>query len=892
MGVEKLDRVFNPRRIAVVGASDRDNSVGAKLLKNLIGVGYKGAVYPVNPFRPIVQGVTAYPAVEKIPRRVDLAIVATPAHTVPQIIEECGKAGILRIIIISAGFREVGEEGEDLEKQILALKQEYGMRIIGPNSLGVMRPEVKLNATFANIAPTQGKIAFISQSAALCSSVLDWASEAHVGFSAIVSVGSMLDVDFGDLIDYFGTDRQTKSIVLYIESIKDARKFMSAARGFARAKPIIVVKAGKFKESSEAAICHTGALCGEDAIYDAAFKRAGIVRVEKIIDLFNCAEKLAMQPNPKGPNLTIITNAGGPGIMATDTLIARGGSLSRLEEKTVKTLNEILPNYCSKLNPVDILEEATAERFRRVMEICLEDANSNGFLVIYTPQGASDPIQTAEVIVDLSRRYAQSGKPILTSLMGEGDCRRGRVLLRQNGIPAFSTPEEAVSTFMYMWSYTQNLELLYETPEELTIELAVPTSLREILRKAAKEGRKVLSEPESRQFLEAYGIPAVKSEVATTPREAVEAASRIGYPVAMKASSPQIIHKSRMRGVVLNLRSEAEIEESFEELHQRVKNTMPSAEFKGVIIQPMVMNRGVELLIGSKRDLQFGSVVVFGTGGVATEFQKDVNVGFPPLNQILARRLIEGTKVHNLLSEGETETPDQRHLEEVLVKFSQLIIDFPEISEVDINPFIFSKTGGLAVDTRIAIDQDAVLNGTRPHEHLIITPYPKKYTLKWKIRNGKRVLLRPIKPEDENLLRELFNSLSEESMRYRFFQVIREMSHETMTRYCNIDYSREIAIIAETQVKKKKIVGVARMILQPDRRKGEFAVVVADKWQGLGLGSKLVKQIIEVSKDMGLDTLSADVLTSNRKMLNLCKRKGFDLKISDEETQKATLKLV
>ncbi|MCK4498319.1 bifunctional acetate--CoA ligase family protein/GNAT family N-acetyltransferase, partial [Candidatus Bathyarchaeota archaeon] len=892
MGVEKLDRVFNPRRIAVVGASDRDNSVGAKLLKNLIGVGYKGAVYPVNPFRPIVQGVTAYPAVEKIPRRVDLAIVATPAHTVPQIIEECGKAGILRIIIISAGFREVGEEGEDLEKQIMALKEEYGMRIIGPNSLGVMRPEVKLNATFANIAPTQGKIAFISQSAALCSSVLDWASEAHVGFSAIVSVGSMLDVDFGDLIDYFGTDRQTKSIVLYIESIKDARKFMSAARGFARAKPIIVVKAGKFKESSEAAICHTGALCGEDAIYDAAFKRAGIVRVEEIIDLFNCAEKLAMQPNPKGPNLTIITNAGGPGIMATDTLIARGGSLSRLEEKTVKTLNEILPNYCSKLNPVDILEEATAERFRRVMEICLEDANSNGFLVIYTPQGASDPIQTAEVIVDLSRRYAQSGKPILTSLMGEGDCRRGRVLLRQNGIPAFSTPEEAVSTFMYMWSYTQNLELLYETPEELTIELAVPASLREILRKAVKEGRKVLSEPESLQFLEAYGIPAVKSEVATTPGEAVEVASRIGYPVVMKASSPQIIHKSRMRGVALNLRSEAEIEESFEELHQRVKNTMPSAEFKGVIIQPMVMNRGVELLIGSKRDAQFGSVVVFGTGGVATEFQKDVNVGFPPLNQILARRLIEGTKVHNLLSEGETETPDQRHLEEVLVKFSQLIIDFPEISEVDINPFIFSKTGGLAVDTRIAIDQDAVLNGTRPHEHLIITPYPKKYTLKWKIRNGKRVLLRPIKPEDENLLRELFNSLSEESMRYRFFQVIKEMSHETMTRYCNIDYSREIAIIAETQVKKKKIVGVARMILQPDRRKGEFAVVVADKWQGLGLGSKLVKQIIEVSKDMGLDTLSADVLTSNRKMLNLCKRKGFDLKISDEETQKATLKLV
>ncbi len=891
MGVEKLDRFFNPRRIAVVGASDRDNSVGAKLLKNLIGVGYKGAVYPVNPFRPIVQGVTAYPAVEKIPRRVDMAIVATPAHTIPQIIKECGEAGISRIIIISAGFREAGDEGRDLEDQILTLKEEYGLRIIGPNSLGVMRPEVKLNATFANMAPIPGKIAFISQSAALCSSVLDWASEAHVGFSAIVSVGSMLDVDFGDLIDYFGTDRQTKSIVLYIESIKDARKFMSAARGFARAKPIIVVKAGKFKESAEAAICHTGALCGEDSVYDAAFKRAGIVRVDRILDLFNCAENLAMQPNPNGPNLTIITNAGGPGIMATDSLIGRGGALSRLADKTVKSLNEILPTYCSKLNPVDILEEATSERFRQVLEICLEDASSNGFLVIYTPQGASDPIQTAEVIVDLAHRYAKSGKPILSSLMGEGDCRRGRDLLRQNGIPAFSTAEEAVATFMYMWSYAQNLELLYETPEELTVEPTTPASLRRILRKAVKEGRTILSEPESRQFLEAYGIPAVKSEVVTTPQEAMEAVTRIGYPAVMKASSPQLIHKSRASGVLLNLRSEPEIKEAFKELRQRVKNKMPSAEFSGVIIQPMVMEHGIELLIGTKRDSQFGSVVVFGTGGVATEFLNDVNVGFPPLNQILARRLIEGTKVHNLLSEGKEETPVQRHLEEVLVKFSQLIIDFPEITAVDINPFIVSKGSGLAVDTRIVIDHNAVLNGTRPQEHLIITPYPKKYTTKWKLRNGRGVLIRPIRPEDENRLRELFHSLSEESMRFRFFQVIREMSHETMTRYCNIDYNREIAIIAEDQTTTGEIVGVARLILQPNRRKGEFAVVVKDQWQGQGLGSGLVKQIIEISKELGVDTLSADVLTSNRKMLSLCKRIGFDLKTADDETQKATLKL-
>lgn len=888
MGLEKLDRLFNPRRIAVVGASDKEGSVGAKLLRNLIGVGYRGVVYPVNPFRPTVQGITAYPAMERIPRQVDLAIIATPAHTVPQIVEECGRAGVSGLVIISAGFKEVGPEGESREKRILELKNRFDMRIIGPNCLGLMRPSVKLNATFANKAAAPGKIAFISQSAALCASVLDWASEAHVGFSAVVSVGSMLDVDFGDLIDYFGTDPQTKSIVLYVESIKNARKFLSAARGFARAKPIVVVKAGKFRESAEAAICHTGALCGEDAVYDAAFRRAGVIRVDAISDLFNCSEALAMQPNPRGSNLTIITNAGGLGVMATDTLIEKGGKLTQLSNETIQALSDKLPSYCSSQNPIDILEEANTDRFREVMKICFKDPASNGFLIIYTPQGASDPVDTARAIVELSK---ETTKPVLTSLMGEDNCWKARKILRKNGIPAFTTPEQAVSTFMYMWSYTQNLEFLYETPEELAIELSIPTFLREILKKAFDEGRQILTEPES-GFLQAYGIPTIKSVIAKTPKEAVKAASKIGYPVVMKVFSPQITHKSKAEGVILDVRSETEVTDSYKDLVARVKQHKPKAEFKGVILQPMIKRRGYELLVGYKKDPQFGAVILFGMGGVATELMKDVSIGLPPLNQVLARRLMERTAIYQLFSNSERSHVNFKLLEEILVKFSQLVIDFPEIKEMDINPLIINEDEAIAVDSRIVIDAQRISTKPQPYEHLVITPYPTKYVDKWKLKDGTPIVLRPIRPEDEPLLYNLFTSFSEETMRFRFFQVIKEMSHDTLTRYCNIDYNREIAIVAEKgKNEERRIIGAARVIVHPDRKRGEFAVAVGDEWQGQGLGSKLVDIAIEIGKDLSLESIYGDVLSNNLKMFQLCTKKGFKMEPIDEETAKATLSL-
>jgi acetyltransferase len=889
VGTRELEKIFHPKRIAVIGASNREGSLGGKVLQNLIGAGFKGAVYPINAFRQTVQGVTAYPNIAKIPWQVDLAIIATPAHTVPQIVEECGRAGVGGIVILSAGFKEAGESGETLEKQVIACKNKYDMRIIGPNSFGVMISKTNLNATFANRTALPGKIAFISQSAALCASALDWASEAYVGFSAVVSTGSMLDVDLGDLIDYFGTDAQTRSIVLYIESIKNARKFMSAARGFARVKPIIVVKAGRFNGSARATFCHTGALLGEDAVYEAAFRRAGMVRVDTVSDLFNCAEALAMQPNPKGSNLTIITNAGGPAIMATDALISKGGRLSALSNHTIDALKSTLPSYCGIMNPVDVLEEATLDRFRTAMDICFTDPSSDGFLIIYTPQGATDPINIAKTIVEASKHIP---KPVLTVLLGEGDCREAKRILQKNGILVFATPEQAVSTFMHMYGYTQNLELLYQTPEEVPTDLSIPAFLKVLIGKRLKEGRVVLSQPEAFEFLEAYRIPTVRTLVAKTPDEVEVHASKLGYPIAMKALSPQIIHKSEAGGVILNICSAGEARACFDELAERVANYNPKAEFEGVAMQPMILKKGYELLIGSKKDPQFGSVLMFGMGGVATQLLNDTNIGFPPLNRVLARRLMEKTAVYRHINSARPVSLNVKALEEILVRFSQLVIDFPEIEEVEVNPLVFDGSDAVAVDARIVLDAEKIRYGTQPYEHLAIAPYPKKYVKEWKLKDETPVLFRPIKPEDEALLDEMFRSLSEETMRLRFFQIIKEIPHETLTRYCNLDYDREIAIVAETLENKKRILGVGRLIVEPGRECGEFAVVVSDKWQGLGLGSKLIDYTIEIAKDLGLETVYGYIISMNTKMVHLCTSKGFRIEAVDEEVTKATLKLL
>ncbi len=880
MGIEKLENLFNPKRIAVIGASDREGSIGAKILGNLIGVGYKGAVFPVNAFRDTVHGITAYPSICKIHRLIDLAIIAVPAHTVPQIVEECGEAGVSGIIICSAGFREVGEEGVLLERKILESQKKYGMRIIGPNSFGIIRPKANLYATFADEKAVSGKIAFISQSGALCASALDWASEAQVGFSAVVSTGSMLDVDLGDLIDYFGADAQTKSIVLYVESIKNARKFMSAARGFARTKPIVVVKAGRFQESVIPTLSHSGSLGGEDAVYDSAFRRAGVVRVESMIDLFNCAEALAMQPNPTGPNLTIITNAGGPGIMATDQLIDKGGKLSPLSQETIQSLKNILPSYCNTTNPIDIFEEATAARFKDVMNVCLKDPNSNGFLLIYAPQAASDPSALANAVVELSH---QTQKPILTCLMGQDSrCGEARRFLQKSGIPNFPTPEQAVSTFMYMYRYTQDLELLYQTPEEISEEPANSKVLKSILKQAYQQGHQVLGLVDSLRFLEAYKIPAIKTLVAKTSDEAEVLASKMGFPVVMKVLSPQVTHKSRIAGVILNICSNEAVHNCFDELSEKVKQLSNSTEFEGVAIQPMICKKSYELLIGSKKDLQFGSVVIFGRGGTDAELLKDVSIGFPPLNQVLARRLIEDTNVYKYAALSDFPL-NVKAIEETLVKFSQLIIDFPEVKEIDINPLIVDKNSVVAVDARIVMDMDRITQRVRSYEHLVIAPYPSKYKSSWKAKNGVVLQLRAIKPEDEDRFNELFKSLSPQTMHFRFFEIIKELSHETLTRYCNLDYDREIAVVAEIP-ESRQIIGVARLIVDATGKSGEYAVLIGDDWQGFGVGGKLMDYLIKIAKDKNLEKIYGYVMADNTKMVNLCNRLGFVTGTLDSET--------
>ncbi len=885
-----LEKIFDPETIAVIGANDEEDSVGYALMKNITENRYEGKIYPVNPHKTEILGIRTYQNIGQLPETVDLAIIATPAKTVPDMVEQCGKAGILEVIIISAGFKEIGAEGKELENRIQETKRKYNMRIIGPNCLGVIRPSIRLNATFTDKIPKPGNIAFISQSGALGAAILDWAIHENIGFSNFVSVGSMIDVDFGDLIDYFGTDPKTRSILMYIEGITNARKFMSAARHFARTKPIIVVKAGKFSESAKAVASHTGALTGEDRTYGAAFKRVGIVRVEEIGDLFNCAEVLGVQPLPRGPNLAIITNAGGPGVMAADALIAGGGNLAELDPKTIEKLSKVLPPYWSRGNPIDVLGDTKADRYETVINACLEDKNVDGLLIIYTPQGVADSVEVAKRVSKICEKRGVS-KPILTSFMGYEEVETANRILNENNFPTYSTPEQAIRTYLYMNQYKRNLELLYQTPEELPVDSS-PTKrpITVVIREAARENREKLTETETKRLLENYNIPVVKTLIAETEDDAVSAASQIGYPVVLKILSPQIVHKSDVGGVALNINSKAELRESFGKVMQQVKEHEPDAEIQGVTVQPMIRKKGYEIILRAKTDPLFGPVILFGTGGVGAEIYKDFAIGLPPLNQTLARKIMEETKVYQLLKGYRNMPPaNLKLLEEIMVRFSQMLVDFPQIKEVDINP-LFINEEAVALDARVVIDKKRISTKISPHEHLVISPYPKKYETLWRMRDKRTVLLRPIKPEDEPLWLEMFQNFSEESVRYRFFNIIKDTPHEVRVRYCNIDYDREIGIVAELAEGRRQILGVVRLIIETDGKNGEIAFIVADPWQGLGLGSKMVDHMIEICKDKGLETIYAFMLPDNYRAIRLLKKMGFNIQYTKDVT-KAVLNL-
>jgi len=880
MGIEAM---LNPKNIALIGATEREGSVGQALMRNLLLSTDKRTIYPINPNRSTVMELKCYPSISAVADHVDLAVIATPSSTVPALVEECARAGVDGVVIISAGFREIGEDGLKLEEELKQIQAEHGIQVLGPNCLGFIRPHLGLNATFLRNNPEPGQIAFVSQSGAVGTAILDWAVSAHVGFSMFVSMGSMLDIDFGDMIDYLGEDPKTRSIIIYMENVHDAKKFMSAARGFARTKPIVVIKAGKHAAGAQAARSHTGALAGDYEVYDAALKRVGVVRVDEIADLFDCASVLESRHLPAGPALAIVTNAGGPAVLAADSITDHGLDLAQLSQGSMGTLDKHLPHYWSRGNPVDVLGDADIQRYEIAMRTCMADPNVDGLLVVYTPQGVAASTELAQTVAKIA---ANRRKPILTVWMGEDSVREAREVFYENDIPTYRTPEQAVKTYMYMYRYERNLELLYQTPEELTVDLSPPKShLKLLIRRAAKEGRSVLIQSDVDKFLDAYGIPRSKGDLAKNVEEASAIASEIGYPVVLKIVSQDIVHKTDVGGVVVGVETDDVLREEFEGIMNRVRRTKPNARVDGIYVQKMLQDIDYELILGSKKDIDFGAVILFGQGGIGVELFKDFSIGLPPLNQILARRVVEETRIYQALSKGLRNKPpiDLRSLDEIMVRFSNMVVDFPEITEMDINPLAVSDGKACAIDSRIIIDPKAP-SYEEPYPHLVVIPYPTKYVTPWKLKDGTEVILRPIRPEDEPIELEFIKGLSEETSRFRFFQVIKDLSHEALVRFCNIDYDREMAFIAETREGDRRAeIGVGRLIMEPNKKRGEFAVVVADKYQRKGLGTKLMDLLISAAEERGLESMYGIILPENVSMIRLCEKLGFAVKRRRDE---------
>ncbi len=888
-GTQPLDVFFSPKTVAVIGATETAGTVGRTILWNLVGNPFGGTVFPINPKRPSVLGVKAYKHISEVPEQVDLAVIVTPAATVPGIIHECAEEGVQAAIVISAGFKEIGPAGLELERQTLLEARRGNMRIIGPNCLGVMSPLTGLNATFASAIARPGNVGFISQSGALCTAVLDWSLRELVGFSAFISIGSMLDVGWGDLIYYLGNDPRTRSIVIYMETIGDARGFLSAAREVALNKPIIVIKAGRSEAAAKAAASHTGSLAGSDEVLEAAFRRSGVLRVNSIADLFYMAEVLSKQPSPKGPRLTILTNAGGPGVLATDALVASGGELTELSPEVLESLNQILPAAWSHNNPIDVLGDASPERYAKAVEIAAKDPNSDGLLVVLTPQAMTDPTQIAEHL----KPYAKlEGKPILASWMGGADVAAGIGILNQAKIPTFQFPDTAVRAFTYMWRWAYNLKGLYETPSlpEDSAESAPNKTLTgEIIQNARDAGRTILTEAESKQVLDAYYIPTVRTVVARTLEEAADQAERIGYPVVLKLFSETITHKTDVGGVQLNLADRDAVERAWRRIRTSVTEKVGAEHFQGVTVQPMIKSGdGYELIVGSSLDAQFGPVLLFGTGGQLVEVFKDRSLSLPPLNTTLARRMMEQTKIYKALQGVRGRKPvNLAELEQVMVRFSRLVVEQPWIKEIDINPLLATPDRLVALDARIVVHGPEVSKEQLPK--LAIRPYPNRYVSAWTMKDGTEVLIRPIRPEDEPMMVKFHATLSERSVYLRYFHLMnlsQRVAHERLTRICFIDYDREMALVAERRNPTNggsEILGVARLTRVLASNDAEVAVLISDQFHGRGLGKELLGRLVIVGGDEKLSSLKADILPDNRDVMRICEKLGFTLRHSVED---------
>lgn len=892
MSQHHLTPLFAPKSVAVYGASDRIDSVGQIVFQNMLQSGYQGALYPINPMRAEVQGHKAYASLSQIEGVVELAVIATPAQTVPDIIEECGKHQVKAAVIITAGFGEAGEEGKALELAVLKNAQRYGIRLIGPNCLGVMRPDIGLNATFNKGSAVSGNVAFVSQSGALCTAILDWAHAQDIGFSSVISMGSSLDVDFGEILDYLISDVKTQSILLYIEGIRDARSFMSGIRAAARIKPVILVKVGRHAAASKAAMSHTASLVGSDDAFEAAVRRAGVVRVQTVTQLFSVAKALSCGFHPTGNRLAIVTNGGGPGVMATDCAIDFGLTMATLSDATIEKLNQVLPATWSHGNPIDIIGDAQSDRYQHAVKACLEDPNVDGVLTILTPQAMTRPLEAAKVVIELSNQY---NKPLLTSWMGGEQVTESRNAFKASKKPTFRTPEPAVEVFSFLSAYHRNQKLLIQMPGPLSHHLEPDVEgARMVIEGALQERRKVLTEMESKALLSAFHIPVAQTMVAHTPNEALLIAQQLGFPVAMKVNSPDITHKTDAGGVLLNLANAQAVRSAYHEIIDNIKRYRPDAKVDGISIEPMIVKpNGRELMVGVTTDPVFGPVITFGAGGTTVEVMGDRSVTLPPLNSFLVKDLIQGTHVAKMLGAFRHMPPaDMDALESVLLRVSEMVCELPMLMEMDINPLIVDENGALAADARVVVELRQP--SADRYAHMAIYPYPTHLVSNWQLADGTDVVIRPIRPEDAELEQKFVRDLSEESRYFRFMNSVQELSESMLVRFTQIDYSREMALLAVTEEQGREVeLGVTRFAINPDGESCEFALVVADNMRGKGLGNKLMIALIDAARSKGMKVMEGEVLNNNASMLKLMKRLDFSIEPSaDDDSVKRVRKIL
>ncbi|MBN8767063.1 MAG: bifunctional acetate--CoA ligase family protein/GNAT family N-acetyltransferase [Thiobacillus sp.] len=877
-----LHTLFNARSVAVFGASEREDSVAGTLFRNLRKSGYGGEVYPVNPKHETVFGERCYASADELPAVPELALIATPAPTIAPIMAQCGQRGIRHAVVLSAGFREVGEPGAALEAAVIRVAKQYGIRFIGPNCLGIQRPAIGLNATFSQGATLSGDLALVSQSGAICTAMLDWAESNGIGFSSVISTGASADLDFGEILDYLAHDTQTRGILLYIEGIRDARRFMSALRATTRFKPVIMVKVGRHEAGSKAVQSHTGALVGSDAVFDALVRRAGVVRVNTILQLFAAARALSSHIRPSGNRLAIVTNGGGPGVMATDLAVDLGVRMAELSPATLATLDGALPANWSRGNPLDIIGDAAAGRYRAAVDACLADDHVDGVLVMLTPQAMTRPTEVAEAVVVAART---SHKPVLTCWMGEAQVHAGRRLFKQAGIPYFTTPEPAVEVFSFLSAFYENQRQLMQTPGPLSQQTEPDVEgARLIVESALAQGRHLLNEVESKALLAAFRIPIASALIARSPMEAMLMAQQIGFPVVLKINSPDITHKSDVNGVRLGVSSGQAVRSAFGEMLADVQRLRPDATLDGIVVEPMVKRpHAREVLLGMTSDPVLGPVIVFGAGGVDVEALQDRAVTLPPLNRYLAHDLIGRTRVATLLGAFRNRPPaDMDALENILLRLSEMVCELPWLSELDINPLLVDDRGALALDARIVI-APRVPTADR-YSHMAIHPYPVHLVTHWQLPSGHDVVIRPIRPEDAELTQDFVRSLSEETKYFRFMDAVSELSPAMLARLTQIDYTREMALLALTEIDGREVeLGVARYAINPDAESCEFALVVDDAWQKQGIGHKLMDVLMDVARSVGLKTMEGEVLKANHPMLKLVQALGFRVEAHPED---------